>query len=179
MTDNLLLEQLRQKRPSAMETLIQEYYRYVYTVIANILRNRGTHEDIEELVQDTFYSVWHHADAINGKFKSYLSTTARNKALSWLRRQKELPMALDTIEISDSSCLLEDTVHQKELTQILTQTIDGMRPKDREIFLRFYFYMQTTEEISQRMDLSVNAIRLRLMRGRKILQKSLNKEDFL
>lgn len=179
MTDNQLLQQLQLGQPEFMEMLLQKYYRYVYTIIANILGARGTHEDIEELAQDTFYAVWSHANMIHGKFRSYLSTTARNKALSWLQRQQELPMALDTIEISDFSGSLEDLLQREDVAQTLTRAIDGMRPKDREIFLRFYFYMQTAEDISQRMGLSPNAIRLRLMRGRKTLQKILNKEDFL
>lgn len=34
--------------------LLRKYDRYVYTVIANTLGARGTHEDTEELTQDTF-----------------------------------------------------------------------------------------------------------------------------
>lgn len=179
MTDNELLQQLQLGQQESMAMLLRKYHRYVYAVVANMIGARGTHEDIEELVQDTFYAVWTHANMIHGKFRSYLSTTARNKTLSWLQRQQELPMALDTIEISDSSCPLDELLQREDVAQLVTQAIDGMRPKDREIFLRFYFYMQTAEEISQRMGLSANAIRVRLTRGRRALQKTLNKEDFL
>lgn len=179
MTDVQLLNQLQLKQADSMEALMQKYHRYVYTVIANILGIRGTHEDIEELTQDTFYAVWSHADSIDGKLRAYLGATARNKTKNWLQRQKELPMALDLIEIPDSVCSLEDAAQQKELTRILMRAIDKMRPKDREIFLRFYFYMQTTEEISARVGISANAVRARLTRGRAILKKTLSKEDLL
>lgn len=160
--------------------LLQKYDRYVYAVIAKTLGARGTHEDIEELTQDTFYAVWSHAAGIRGQFKSYLGMTARNKAVSWLRRQPlPLQMALDTIEIPDVSGSLDDLLQREDVAQTVTKAVDGMRPKDREIFLRYYFYMQNTEVISQQMGLSSNAIRCRLSRGRKVLQKKLNKEDFL
>ena len=107
MTDNQLLQQLQFQHPDSMELLMKKYYRYVYTVVANVLGIRGTHEDIEELVQDTFYAVWSHANGIQGSLKAYLSTSARNKAKSWLQNQWELPMALDTVEIPDTIASLD------------------------------------------------------------------------
>lgn len=161
-----------------MEMLIKKYDRYVYTVIANVLGVHGTHEDIEELAQDTFYAVWSHAGVIQGKLKAYLSTTARNKAKSWLQCQQELPMALDTIEIPDAIASLDDVAQRAELNRILMRAINQMRAKDREIFLRYYFYMQNTEDIAKRLSLSANAVRIRLTRGRTVLKKTLSKEDW-
>lgn len=179
MTDNQLLQQLQSQYPASIELLMQKYHRYVYTVVANVLGARGTHEDIEELVQDTFYAVWSHAGAIRGNLKAYLSTSARNKAKSWLQRQRELPMALDTVEIPDAIASLDAVAQHVELNRILMRAIDQMRPKDREIFLRFYFYMQTTEEIAARLNISANAVRVRLTRGRAVLKKTFDKEDWL
>jgi RNA polymerase sigma-70 factor (ECF subfamily) len=51
-----------------------------------------------------------------------------------------------------------------------------MRPKDREIFLRYYYYLETTDEIAQKMHLSGSAVRSRLTRGRKTLKTILSKE---
>ena len=179
MTDNQLLQQLQFQHPDSMELLMKKYYRYVYTVVANVLGIRGTHEDIEELVQDTFYAVWSHANGIQGSLKAYLSTSARNKAKSWLQNQWELPMALDTVEIPDTIASLDAVAKHAELNRSLMCAINQMRTKDREIFLRFYFYMQTTEEIAERLGISANAVRVRLSRGRTVLKKALNKEDWL
>ena len=180
MTDDQLLRILKTGQQDALEQMMNKYHRYVYSIIAAIVGTTGGPEDIEELLQDTFYSVWTHADSIYvGKLKSYLSTTARNKAKSWLRGRKDLPMALDTIEIPDPRSSLEDAAVQKELGQLLRRAIQKMRPKDREIFMRHYFFMQTAKEISLQMDLPLNTVLSRLTRGRKILKKILLKGESL
>lgn len=179
MTDEQLLRGMQAQQPEAMEALMKKYHRYIQTVIANILSGYGKPEDTEELVQDAFYSVWTHAEAISGgKLRAYLRTTARNKAKSWLRGRRELPMALDTIEIPDPDGSLEDAAEQEELAGVLQRAIGRMRPKDREIFLRYYYYLQTAAEIAEQMDMSLNTVLSRLMRGRKQLKKTLSKEDF-
>ncbi len=179
MTDHQLLHLLQDQHSNSMDFLIKKYYRYVYTVVANIIGRYGTHEDIEELVEDTFYDVWTHAETIQGHLKAYLSTTARNKSKSWMQHRHELPRALDTVEIPDSVASLDTEIQRKELNQALMHAINRLNSKDREIFLRFYFYMQTTSEISKHMNLSANAVRIRLSRGRTVLQKSLSKEGWL
>ena len=180
MTDEQMLHQIQARQQDSMETFMNKYYRYVYTVIANILGTSGGQQDIEELAQDAFYSVWNHAGDISPrKLKAYLGTTARNRAKSWLRSHKELPMALDTVEIPDPGDSLEDAAVQAELCRKLRQAISRMRPKDREIFLRHYYYLQNTAEIAELMNMPRNTVLTRLARGRKILKKTLSKEELL
>ena len=54
--------------------------------------------------------------------------------------------------------------------------MDGLRPKDREIFLRYYFYLQPTEQIARELGMAQASIRSRLARGRERLRKTLEKE---
>ena len=51
-----------------------------------------------------------------------------------------------------------------------------MRPKDREIFLRYYYCLQTAEEIAAALHMPSSTVRSRLVRGRKALAKVLGKE---
>ena len=51
-----------------------------------------------------------------------------------------------------------------------------MRPKDREIFLRYYYYLQTTDQIAETMGIPPSTVRSRLSRGRKTLKETLSKE---
>lgn len=178
MTDEQLLRGMQNAQQEALEALMEKYYRYIYTVVANTLGSAGGPEDIKELVQDTFYAVWRSADSVRGRLRPYLSTTARNRAVSFLRARRELPMSLDMIDIPDPGGSLEDAAQQRELSRRLQNAIDRMRPKDREIFFRHYYYVQTTGEIAAQMGLSPNVVRARLSRGRKILKKTLNREGF-
>lgn len=177
MTDEQLLRKLQARQPEAMEALMGKYHRYVHSIIGGILGASGGAEDVEELIQDTFYAVWSHADNVTGKLRTYLSATARNRAKSFLRGRRELPMDLDTIEIPDPGSSLEDAAQQAELSRCLQRAISRMRSRDREIFLRYYYHFQTAEEISQAMDIPAGTIYSRLARGRKILKKALTKEE--
>ena len=89
MSDKQLLLQLQDHSQDALELLMQKYSPYLYTVITYILGRVGSPEDIEELMQDSFYAVWNHAENIHGNLKAYLRTTARNKAASWLRSHRQ------------------------------------------------------------------------------------------
>ena len=51
-----------------------------------------------------------------------------------------------------------------------------MRPKDREIFLRYYYCLQTAVEIAAALHMPSSTVRSRLVRGRKALAKALGKE---
>lgn len=177
MNDEALLRRLQNNQPEALEEMMTRYNKLVYIIIANILGQTGSPSDVEELVSDTFYAVWNHADGIHtGKLKAYLSITARNKAKTFLRSQKELPMDLDEIDIPDSAASPEDEAILKERNRLIKKAINAMRPKDRDIFLRYYYYLQTTDEIAHHTGIPASTVRTRLVRGRKILKKTLSKE---
>ena len=177
MTDDKLLRKLQAQNPEALEELMERYDKLVYTVISNILGASQVRSDVEELVSDTFYSVWTHAGNIQpGNLRAYLCTTARNKAKSYLRSRRPLPMDLDTIALSDTAPSPEDEAMDQELSRLLKKAIGGMRPRDREIFLRYYYYLETAESIGAAMSIPPATVRSCLSRGRKRLQKILDKE---
>ena len=136
MTDEQILQKMREQKPEALKAAMERYGRYIYTVIANVLGYAGGHEDIEELRQDVFYGLWLHADSINGNLKAYLGTMARNKSKNWLRSNQKMPTGIDLIDIPDLSKSLEDETVQKDMARLIRRAVRQMMPKDREIFLR-------------------------------------------
>lgn len=177
MTDEQILKRLKDGQPDALEDLMKKYRRYVHSVVFSVISGAGGPEDVEELVQDTFYAVWSHAADIRGNLRGYLGSAARNRAKSFLRSRRELPMDLDTVEIADPGGSLEDAARQAELSGYIQRAIDKMRPKDREIFLRYYFHLQKGEEIATDMGIPKSTVFSRLVRGRKILGKILSKGE--
>lgn len=179
MTDEQLLREMRRGNQEALQVMIQQYHRYLFTIIGNILGPGGSREDIEELVQDTFYAVWNHAGEIRGTLKPYLCTAARNRAKSHLRKNRPQMVSEDEVEIPDAMQDLEESAIQHDLAQRVRAAIDRMRPRDREIFLRTYYYLQNSQEVAREMGLSPNTVRSCLMRGRKVLERTLGKEGIL
>lgn len=176
MTDERILSGMQAGQQEALEALMQKYRRYVTTVIANII---GSCSETDELVSDVFYSIWTHAGSIrSGALKPYLGTTARNTAKSYLRKKRILPMDIDTIELPDMDSDPENQILREELARKIKKALGKLSPKDRKIFLYHYYYLKSSEEISQLMHIPSGTVRSRLSRGRKVLKEVLGKEDF-
>ena len=177
MQDALLLERLRRQDADALEALTARYRAYVNTVLSNMLRGTGTREDVEELCADVFLTLWQHAaEPEAGRLKPWLGTVARNRALSWLRQRRALTMDLDELELPDLGPGLEDEAIRRELAAAVRRAVDSLRPRDREVFLRYYFYLQPAETIAAELGLAPASVRSRLSRGRELLRKKLEKE---
>ena len=177
MRDAALLERLQRRDPDALEQLSERYRSYVCTVLSNMIQGVGSWADVEELCNDVFLALWQHADQVRaGSLKPWLGTVARNRAKSWLRGRRELPMDLDEIDLPDTGPGLEDQAVRKELAAAVRRAVDSLRPKDREVFLRYYFYLQPAETIAAELGMAPASVRSRLSQGREVLRKKLEKE---
>ena len=173
MTD--ILRRMQAGDQEALERMISRYRGYVYTILLNMLGDPGA---AEELTSDTFLAVWEHAENVQpGKLKAYLCVTARNRAKDYLRARQPLAMDIDEIELPDGRDSLEDELIRRERAEQVRRAIRSMRPKDREVFLRYYYYLQSTDTIAQAMGIPPGTVRSRLSRGRRQLRKLLTKED--
>ena len=166
MTDAELLKQLQQDPNAALSELTQRYAPLASTIAGRILKGRQA--DTEEVAADTLIALWRSADTLNpDTLRGFVITTARNLAIDrWrqLRRRAEVPLFDDD---SDDSHFLE-----QDLTgQLLADYIRTLSPPDGEIFLRHYLLLESAAEIAVRYGLTESAVRSRLHRIRKYLQK--------
>ena len=65
-----------------------------------------------------------------------------------------------------------------ELREITHAAVDSLGEPDREIFQRYYFLYQKTEEISEALGLKDATVRVRLARGRRRLKDYLKERGF-
>ena len=84
MDEKSILKKLRNRDEKAFEEIIDLYSAYITAVVRNLLGSRGTKEDVEEVVADTFIALWITAERINyeeySSIKAYIAVIARNKA---------------------------------------------------------------------------------------------------
>ena len=127
------------------------------------------------------YSVFRRAGSISpGKLQAYLGAAARNRAKDFLRKQKPLEADLDELTLPDGEGTApEAELLRRERQMRVKEAIFSMEPVDREIFLRYYYYLQPAPEIAEAMRLTPGAVRTRLSRGRAALKKRLSQEEFL
>ena len=181
LPEEAALSRLRAQDPTALHWLIWRYNRYVATVIRAVLGKTCREQDVEELTADVFYSVFRRAGSISpGKLQAYLGAAARNRAKDFLRKQKPLEADLDELTLPDGEGTApEAELLRRERQMRVKEAIFSMEPVDREIFLRYYYYLQSTPEIAEAMRLTPGAVRTRLSRGRAALKKRLSQEELL
>lgn len=172
------LKALRRGDSAALEQIIEEYTPYIFAIASNILAHALPREDIEEVVSDTFCSLWYSRENVKtGKLKAYLAAIARNTAKSRLRQQRLTePLEDDVLDISIPGP--EAGVLTLELNLVCREAVDSLGEPDSEIFKRRYFLYQKTEEIAAALGMNHATVRSRLFRGRERLKERLAERGY-
>lgn len=169
----------------AFEALVRRYERSVFRIAQHITQNR---EDAEDVVQDAFLKSYQNLGQFQGqsKFYTWLVRIAVNEALMRLRRRRpertvsideDIQTEEDSIprEIADWSPNPEQQYTQAELQEILSKTIQGLPANFRTVFVLRDVEGLSTEETANALDLSIPAVKSRLLRARLQLRERLNK----
>jgi len=183
--ESLLVEAARGGDIAAFEALVRRYDRNVFRIAQHITQNR---EDAEDVVQDAFLKAYQNLGQFQGqsKFYTWLVRIAVNEALMRLRRRRpermvsideDLKTEEDSMprEIADWSPNPEQQYTQAELKEILGKTIQGLPPSFRTVFVLRDVEGLSTEETAAALELSVPAVKSRLLRARLQLRERLNK----
>src|SRR6201993_2106018 len=169
----------------AFEELVKRYDRNVFRIAQHITQNR---EDAEDVVQDAFLKAYSNLEQFQGqsKFYTWLVRIAVNEALMKLRRRRpERTVSLDEDiktdedslprEVADWSPNPEQQYTQSELREILSKTIQGLPPSFRTVFVLRDVEGLSTEETAAALELSVPAVKSRLLRARLQLRERLGR----
>jgi len=180
-----LVEAARAGDVGAFEELVRRYDRNIFRIAQHITQNR---EDAEDVVQDAFFKAYSNLTQFQGqsKFYTWLVRIAVNEALMKLRRRRpERTVSLDedvkteddTVprEVADWSPNPEQQYTQAELREILDRTIHGLPASFRTVFVLRDVEGLSTEETAEALDLSIPAVKSRLLRARLQLRSRLSK----
>ena len=181
MDEKSILRKLRNRDEKAFEEIIDLYSAYITAIVRNLLSSKGTLEDVEEVVADTFIALWNTAERINyeeySSIKAYIAVIARNKAKDWLRAVKGHDLQLkDDILIIDKS--VEQIIIQREQQRIIAKILKQLKPLDWKIFVSYYYQYKKLEEMAQQLQMNPQTVKTRLRRGREALKKFLIKEGY-
>jgi RNA polymerase sigma-70 factor (ECF subfamily) len=169
----------------AFEQLVKLYDRNVFRIAQHITHNR---EDAEDVVQDAFLKAYENLGQFQGqsKFYTWLVRIAVNEALMKLRkRRSDKIVSLDeNIETEEDSMPREvadwspnpaQLYDQSQLKEILGKVIQGLPSGFRTVFVLRDVEGLSTEETAEALDLSIPAVKSRLLRARLQLRERLNK----
>jgi RNA polymerase sigma factor (sigma-70 family) len=152
--------------------------RYQSPVCALAYSGCGDIAQSEDLAQQAFIIAWRKLGDLKepAKFKSWLYGITRNLINDNFRRQIRNPLAAAKPfdESLAATATLSNPVEQaisKEEEGILWRSLEHIPETYREPVILFYREHQSIERVAAAMDLSEEAVRQRLSRGRKLLHE--------
>ena len=183
--DSALVARAQSGDPSAFEELISRYERKVFRLAKNITNNQ---QDAEDVLQETFLKAYSHLDGFQGnsKFYTWLVRIAVNEALMKLRKRKsDKTVSMDDgVDTGEETMVREIAVwdddpeqrySHEEIKTILDEAVESLRPAFRTVFVLRDIEELSTEETAQMLDLSIPAVKSRLLRARLQLREKLTR----
>lgn len=169
----------------AFANLIQRYEGKIFRLAQHITQNR---EDAEDVLQETFLKAYTHLDQFQGnsKFYTWIVRIAVNQALMKLRKRKtdrtvSMDEGIDTgedivaREIATWDPSPEEQYGREELSEILDSAVQSLAPAYRTVFVLRDIEDLSTEETAAALELSIPAVKSRLLRARLQLREKLTK----
>ncbi len=175
----------RQGDSTAFSQLLRKYEGKIFRLAQHITQNR---EDAEDVLQETFLKAYEHLDQFQGnsKFYTWIVRIAVNQALMKLRKRKTdrsvsidegIDTGEDTVvrEIAAWDENPEQQFSREELGSILDEAVQSLAPPYRTVFVLRDIDELSTEETAEALDLSVPAVKSRLLRARLQLREKLTR----
>ena len=174
MSDKELIELLKRDPEQGLAAVVIRYTAYVLKIARTKLNNICTHEDIEEIVSDVFFSFYQQGQKCSFEIRSlraYISLIAERRCVDVFRQRVRRE---DTVPLDDAADALVS--ENSEDYGILARKIKQLGEPDASIFIRKYFYGQKTADIAREIHMKPNTIDKRISRGLVKLRKLMEEE---
>jgi len=183
-SDDNLVARLKAGDQAAYAQLVEENASKIYQLA---LRMMGNEADAEDVLQETFLSAFKSIDKFEERssLSTWLYRIASNAALMRLRRKEpdqisvDEPLERDDGELIprqffDFCCLPEEDLLRDEARAEMKRAVEELPPTLRSVFVLRDIEGLSTEETANALDLSISAVKSRLMRARLKLRERLS-----
>lgn len=184
LQDKEIVCAIAQKDETALTAAQLKYGVYCLSIAERIV---GSRETAEECVNDALHSVWNSIPPQQPEnLKLYLAAVTRNLALNRRKAeqaQKRGGREIDAVFDELSECLTagetpESAVLEQQLGETVKAFLKTLPQRERDIFLRRYFFTESTNEIAKRFGIRESNVLMILSRTRKKLRKHLQREGY-
>ena len=159
----------------AFSRIVARYQSLVCSLTYSAMGNLGASED---LAQETFLTAWRTLARLRepGKLRFWLCGIARGLTTNAVRRRAHEPVhaaeSLDGAHASPATGPLpSEYAINREEEAILWRSLERIPEHYREPLILYYREHQSIERVAGSLELSEDAVKQRLARGRKLLQE--------
>jgi RNA polymerase sigma-70 factor, ECF subfamily len=183
--DSVLVERVREGNREAFSELVERHARKIFRLARHITKND---DDASDVLQDAFLKAYSRLEQFHGdaQFYTWLVRIAVNEALMRLRKRRgDRTVSLDQDVETDDGAMRrevpdegedpEQAYGREETRRILERAIDSLADTYRSVFVLRDVEGFSTEETAEMLDLSISAVKSRLLRARLQLRDKLRR----
>jgi len=183
LTDAELVARALKGHQEAFQEIVVRFERPVYSLVARMLQDPATAED---LAQEVFIKAFRRLDTYDPqrKLSSWLFKIAHNTTIDHLRRHTPETVPLEADKDSERGSLaavLADgstenpaaAAERRDMARALEQAIAHLRPEYRESVVMFYVEGASYQEICEVTGLPLGTVKTNLHRARKELAQQM------
>ena len=177
MTDEEVISRVRAGETALFEVIMRRYNQRLFRVTRAILGNDGEAEDV---TQDAYVRAYEHLDQFEGRaqFSTWLTKIAVHEALARLRARRWLVdidapsgSVEDAMNLESKAPSPEQEVLNHTIRIVLETAVDTLPDTYRSVFMLREIEGMSTAETADCLDLSEEAVKVRLHRARSLLRK--------
>ncbi len=167
---------------SAISALYEQTYNQVYYTIKSMIKDEDA---VFDILQDSYIKAFSHLDSFEGgeRFAAWMRQIAANTARDWLKKQRpllfteleqnsgvDIPIE-ERFEDENTEHLPEHVIDQNETSRLIREILDEL-PEDQRAAIGMYYYEEmSVKEIAASMNATENAVKSRLLYGRRKIEK--------
>ncbi len=176
--DEELIERYLEGDDRALGVLVDRYLKPVYNLV---FRLTGDAQAADDITQESFVKAWKHIRSFRRgeSFKAWLFRIARNTAIDWLRRKKDVPLSTFDDEeggnffeasIVDEEPLQDEMFARAEESHAMAELLDALAPQYREVVMLRHTSNLTFEEIGDIVHRPLHTVKSQYRRALIILR---------
>jgi RNA polymerase sigma factor (sigma-70 family) len=170
-SDSQLVDLCLRGNRNAFAQIVARYQSLICSIAYSDCGDIGRSED---LAQDTFLAAWKRLGELKEpeKLKRWLCGIARNLTISSIRQQHRTPTdAAEPLlpESPSGAATPREEAITREEAALMWRTLETIPQNYREPMILFYRENQSTQAVAAALDISEDAVRQRLSRGREML----------
>lgn len=174
--DAIIIEYVLGGETQQFAELVRRYQQALYRhAVAMVL----DHDAAADMVQDAFIRAYTQLASCRDRtrFRAWLFQTLRNRCLDYLKEASRRNVRLDDAgPILDSSDDPATTVERERLREGIEYALGQLPPAQREAFVMHYLEGLPYETMTELLDASVSALKMRVLRAREALAAGLRAE---
>jgi RNA polymerase sigma factor (sigma-70 family) len=197
--DLQVLEQIKSGKVNAYEFIYKKYYQFIQYHCFLSVKSKQVADD---LAVEILTKIYLNIDKYQVKytFNSWVWGIARNHLIDHIRKSKNEPVNINKNSViqrhvsNDSDDLNgvlnanstdvqsdepnpEELIDKKEVVsnrkKFVKDLLDSMSERDRQILVYYYFEDMSYEEISKKLNIPLNTMKVTLMRSKEKLKNSI------